>query len=93
MGKASQALMEKLHGVLAKELSDAITNGVEEMTKDGELVRVKAPSALLSVARQFLKDNHIEAGVGNSDLSDLEKAMNDMNELPMEGEVPPEYRN
>lgn len=47
-GKASQELMEILHGILASSLADKIRDGT-------------ATAADLSVARQFLKDNGIDS--------------------------------
>ncbi|NPU64590.1 hypothetical protein HL667_06235 [Bradyrhizobium sp. 83012] len=46
-GKATQALLEALHGALASSLADKIRDG-------------SATAADLSVARQFLKDNGID---------------------------------
>ena len=48
MKKASNDILEALHGALAKDLTRRI--------KDGE-----ATAADLSVARQFLKDNNIDS--------------------------------
>jgi hypothetical protein len=92
MSKASQALMEELHGQLAKSLAEAVKDGVTVMDKEGNPLKMDCPAAVLSVARQFLKDNHIEGGFGNADLSDLEKAMGEMNDMPLPGEVPKEYQ-
>jgi hypothetical protein len=47
-GKASLELMEILHGILATSLADKIRDGT-------------ATAADLSVARQFLKDNGVDA--------------------------------
>jgi hypothetical protein len=47
-GKASQEVMEILHGILATSLADKIKDGT-------------ATAADLSVARQFLKDNGIDS--------------------------------
>ena len=89
---ASKDAMEALHGELAKVLTGAIREGVVVVDKEtGESHKNPAPAAILSVARQFLKDNNIDS-VGNADTNDLEKAMEEMNDLPMTGEVPNEYR-
>jgi len=81
--KASLELMEKLHGKLAKKYLDILENTpLEEMS----------PAYLTSISK-FLKDNRIEAGVGNADMTDLEKAMQDMQDMPYDGEVPAEYKN
>ncbi len=82
MNKADEKELAGLHGQLAKVLKDAITEGVPIladgnplMDKDGNVIRMPAPAAILNVARQFLKDNKIEAinaeGSPLHDLSDL----------------------
>ena len=53
MSKATDAAMAELHGELAKALKAGIYN------EDGTI-----NTAAASVARQFLKDNHIEVGQG-----------------------------
>ena len=59
-------ILEKLHLLLAKELTDKITSG-------------EAKAGDLNVARQFLKDNNIDAvPVDNSPLKKL------LDELPFE---------
>lgn len=60
MATTSKEAMEALHVALATVLTDAVKNGVKEVTKDGEVVTVTAPAAVLNAARQFLKDNGIE---------------------------------
>ena len=76
--KATEDKLNELHGALAQELTDRIKNGekkIELVDCDGEVVEheVKFPVAAntLSVARQFLKDNHIEAGSDSKPLGDL----------------------
>lgn len=94
MNKADEKELAGLHGQLAKVLKDAITEGVIVRDKegnalvgaDGEYERDPAPAAILNVARQFLKDNKIEAinAVGSPlhDLSDL-PIFEDDNVIPM----------
>ena len=53
--------LSKLHDMLAEELTDRLKHGEEEVTKEGEIVRVKAKASTLNVIRQFLKDNNIDA--------------------------------
>lgn len=48
MSKATQDILDALHGQLAKTLTDKIKNG-------------EATAADLNVARQFLKDNGVDA--------------------------------
>jgi hypothetical protein len=71
-----------LHEVLAKSLADAITEGVPVKDDEtGTVYKAPAPAALLSVARQFLKDNNIEAvATPDSPVGRL------ANSLPFEGE-------
>ena len=42
-------------------LADIAKNGEEEVTKDGDVVRIKPKAATLGVIRQFLKDQNITA--------------------------------
>jgi len=68
MSTATKDAMESLHKMLAETLIDRM--------KDPE---VKAGD--LNVARQFLKDNHIEGiAVENSPLADLVKTLPDFND-------------
>ena len=79
MSKATEESLDKLHGELAKELTKRITKGearVELIDCDGTVKEhtvmhpVGAPT--LSVARQFLKDNHVEANPNtNKEFGDL----------------------
>ena len=57
MDKADEKALGGLHGQLADILSKAI--GQEYV--DGEGNKIPPPAAILNVARQFLKDNRIEA--------------------------------
>jgi hypothetical protein len=72
MSKADEKALSGLHGKLAEILQEAITQdyGVDDMG-----VKVPPPAAILNVARQFLKDNKIEAvaapGTPLHDLADL----------------------
>lgn len=66
MSKADNDEMNALHGHLARMLTTAIINGVVEIDKEGGKQVVAAPASILSVARQFLKDNNIEADLKKS---------------------------
>lgn len=67
--KADEKELGSLHGALAKVLKDAIT--AEYLDPDTGK-QAPPPAAILSVARQFLKDNKIEStGVPGSPLGDL----------------------
>ncbi len=57
MASASKTEMEALHAVVAKTLREAIEKG----GVDGEGNPVPVSASILNVARQFLKDNGIEA--------------------------------
>lgn len=89
---ADSKAMQALHAELAKVLTNAIKNGQEVVTKEGEVVKQDAPAAVLSVARQFLKDNDITSGKGAKDMSELERALADMEDMPFDGEVPTQYQ-
>ena len=61
--KASQEALEKLHGAIARELTNRIANG-------------EATAADISAAIKFLKDNHIDAvPKEGSPLADLAAAL------------------
>lgn len=68
MNKADEKALAGLHGMLAEVLTLAIKEGLPVLKDDGsplmengKVVRMPAPAAILNVARQFLKDNKIEA--------------------------------
>lgn len=69
MNKADEKSLSGLHGKLAEVLTAAISEGIMARDKDGNVIvdhdgqpmRDPAPAAILNVARQFLKDNKIEA--------------------------------
>ena len=99
MSKADDKELGSLHGALAHTLAAAIRDGEPAFTKDGDPVIVDGKhvhkpvgASFLSVARQFLKDNRIESGLGNKDTSALQQAMDDMAQLPYDGEVPAEFK-
>ena len=100
MSKATDKELGDLHGSLATVLADAIKDGEYLVNKEGELVLgpdgqpiKKAPSpAILSVARQYLKDNHVESTGGNKDMGALDSALEDLKNMPFSGEVPAEFR-
>lgn len=56
-----------LHFKLAEVMEDILTNGeivkVKGEEGESEAIRVTPSPATLNAVRQFLKDNHIEAGV------------------------------
>jgi hypothetical protein len=52
--------LSTLMDAVVDTLLDQVQNGTNEVTKDGELVKVPASAAILNVARQLLKDNNIE---------------------------------
>lgn len=59
MSRASEAALAELHAALATVLKNSLAPAKDENGKD-----LPPNPALLSVARQFLKDNHIECGAG-----------------------------
>lgn len=60
MSRASDAAMDALHASLASLLKDSLEPKTDPITG----ASLPPNPALLSVARQFLKDNHIECGAG-----------------------------
>ena len=72
MNKADEKALSGLHGKLAEILQEAIS---QDYGTDDMGVKVPPPAAILNVARQFLKDNKIEAvaapGTPLHDLADL----------------------
>lgn len=76
MAKAELSAMEQLHAMAAKVML-------------GELQSGEISPSMMSTVVRFLKDNHIETTGGASDHSEMEKALEDMNNLPYDGEVRP----
>jgi hypothetical protein len=62
--KATLDKLDSLHGALAQDMAERLTQGEEIVTKDGEgnvvVTKVKVSAATLGQIRQFLKDNNIE---------------------------------
>ena len=55
---------KQLGGVFDKlvdTFDDILTNGEQETTRDGDVVRVKPKAATLNTIRQFLRDQNINA--------------------------------
>jgi hypothetical protein len=100
MSKATDKELASLHGSLANVLAEQIASGEYMVNKEGELVldpsgkpiMKPVPASVLSVARQFLKDNHMEAVGGSKDMGALDQALSDMQNMPFSGEVPAEFR-
>lgn len=61
MSKASEEALAELHSLLAKALTGIIKDGVTITDKDGNPVKVSAPANYFKEAREFLKDNGVEA--------------------------------
>ena len=57
LNKADEVIMDSLHGALANVLKEALQGTTDPETG----LKIPAPAAILSVARQFLKDNGIDA--------------------------------
>lgn len=83
MNKADEKALSGLHGKLAEILQEAIS---QDYGTDDMGVKVPPPAAILNVARQFLKDNKIEAvaapGTPLHDLADL-PVFEDENIIPI----------
>ena len=82
MNKADEKALGSLHGKLAEVLKDALS---QTYTDEAGNV-LPPPAAILNVARQFLKDNKIEAvaaqGSPLADLADL-PVFDDDNIVPL----------
>lgn len=85
--KTVKAVLNDLHTELANVLTRAV-QGVEVEQEDPEtgekiVVRVEAPAAILNVARQFLKDNGIDAQAApGSPMGRLSEAANGNPKMP-----------
>lgn len=59
--KTTKQKLQDLHDLMATTLCEAIQEGVPVKDDAGNVSKAPAPAALLNVARQFLKDNNVEA--------------------------------
>ena len=84
MNKADEKALGSLHGKLADVLKEAIS---QQYFDEKTGAAVPPPAAILNVARQFLKDNKIEAvdAVGSPlhSLADLPVFDEDDNVIPL----------
>lgn len=74
MTRASEDLLDLLHGTVAQEFLDTIRkykNGKITDSKTGEVLPI--PAALLAQAAKFLKDNGVDRPVHKGDDLDLLK--------------------
>lgn len=62
MSKATDKALGELHEQLAKVLKEHLGRSGKVTTDSGETIDLAPSPALLNVARQFLRDNHIEVG-------------------------------
>ena len=88
MNKADEKALGSLHGKLAEVLKEAIE---QEYLDPDTGARLPPPAAILNVARQFLKDNKIEAiaaqGSPLAGLADLPLFDEDENVIPIKKAV------
>jgi hypothetical protein len=71
-GSAPLAELNELHSLLAKEFKSQLNNGLEVVTKEGQVVKVSCGASQLNVIRQFLRDNNVECnGSLNPDIKSL----------------------
>lgn len=85
MGNATVDQLGGLHGLLADTFIDLVKNGevvkvTDKETGEVNALRVTPSAAVLAQARQFLKDNNIEATKANAKL----KALADVLPFPTE---------
>ena len=82
--KADEQAMDSLHGQLALVLTEHLKGTIDPETG----TKIPAPAAILSVARQFLKDNGIDAvakkGSPLGELANL-PVFDDENVIPLYG--------
>jgi hypothetical protein len=57
----------KIQELLMDEFINILENGVETLTKDGDKVNLRPGAQSLSVIRQFLKDNNVQAVLNSDD--------------------------
>jgi hypothetical protein len=74
--------LNKLMDAVVDVLLDQVENGSNEVTKDGEVIKVPASAAILNVARQFLKDHNIQPSKNNEKVKGL------IASLPFDDSVP-----
>lgn len=84
MEKASQEILETLHGLQAQ----AMIEELQRARTSGEGIQ----ASLFAAISRFLKDNNIEANLGTGDDAELERHLSRMASLPYDGEVPDEYK-
>jgi hypothetical protein len=88
MNKADEKALGSLHGKLADVLREALE---QDYTDPETGLKQPPPAAILNVARQFLKDNKIEAvaaqGSPLAGLADLPVFDEDDNVLPLRKSV------
>lgn len=65
-GKATKAAVDNLHAVLVTELTKVVSDGVQVVTKEGEVVKETAPAAYFKEARELLKDNGVVADIASN---------------------------
>lgn len=64
-------LVEQLWNLMVRDLIERLEQGEQEVTKDGEVVTVKAKASTLAVIAKFLKDNEIKALPDNPETNKL----------------------
>lgn len=78
---ASKKVIEDLHEALANAFTKIVKEGVQVTDKEGNLVTLTTPASYLNVARQFVKDNDVQAApLPGTPLGNL------VNSLPFAGE-------
>jgi len=84
MGRATSELLDMLHAELAQTMLGELKR--QKNSEDG------VQASTLSAIAKFLKDNHIEANLGEGDTDELERKLGLLGGLPYDGEVPDEYK-
>lgn len=69
MSRASNDILDAIHGMLAGALKDELTRAMNARDEDGN--RVPINPQLLDKVMKFLKDNDVTAPASNKPLNDL----------------------
>jgi len=78
MSAATEDDLGKLHGAVARGLTDIVTDGetvVVGKGEDAKAVKIAASAAYYAAAITLLKNNNITAGKGNAALNELKQAL------------------
>lgn len=84
MSRATNDLLDAIHGMLAGALKDELTRAMTATDEEGN--RLPINPQLFDKVRQFLKDNDVTAPASNKPLNDLSATLAGL-EVDVEDEV------